>query len=148
MTFSKYPKISRVITFKIHCVVILYFYLINSTLPTRDYLFSYISLSRERLAVLKLEMMIKKRGFILFWSSMDSATVFVLVVSIVLAITINLMFSMYHLYLRSNLDYQHRLLNILFCHLAITLQSGSLINILNIVRSLGHLSSIMTYTHI
>ena len=79
---------------------------------------------------------------------MDSATVFVLVVSIVLAITINLMFSMYHLYLRSNLDYQHRLLNILFCHLAITLQSGSLINILNIVRSLGHLSSIMTYTHI
>ena len=68
---------------------------------------------------------------------MDSATVFVLVVSIVLAFTINLMFSMYHLYLRSNLDYQHRLLNILFCHLAITLQSGSLINILNIIRSLG-----------
>ena len=62
MTFSKYPKISRVITFKIHCVVMLYFYLINSTLPTRDYLFSYISLSRERLAVLKLEMMIKKRA--------------------------------------------------------------------------------------
>ena len=69
---------------------------------------------------------------------MDSPTVvFVLVLAIVLAVIINLMFTLYHLYLRSNSDYQHRLLNILFCHLAITLQSGSLINILNIIRSLG-----------
>ena len=69
---------------------------------------------------------------------MDSPTVvFVLVLAIVLAVIINLMFTLYHLYLRSNSEYQHRLLNILFCHLAITLQFGSLINILNIVRSLG-----------
>ena len=65
------------------------------------------------------------------------AAVLVLVAAIVLAVIINLMFSMYHLYLRSNCDYHHRLLNILFCHLAATLQLGSLINILNIVRSLG-----------
>ena len=62
-----------------------------------------------------------------------------------LRVIINLMFTLYHLYLRSNCDYQHRLLNILFCHLAITLQFGSLINILNIVRSLGlDISSIKT----
>ena len=69
---------------------------------------------------------------------MDRATVLVvLVLALVLALVINLMFTMYHLYLRSNSNYQHRLLNILFCHLAATLQFGSLINILNIVRSLG-----------
>ena len=69
---------------------------------------------------------------------MDSAAaVLVLVVSLVLALVINLMFTMYHLYLRSNCDLQHRLLNILFYHLAATLQTGSILNILNIVRSLG-----------
>ena len=69
---------------------------------------------------------------------MESAGVLlVLVAALVLAVIINLMFTLYHLYLRSNYNYQHRLLNILFCHLAITLQFGSLINILNIVRSLG-----------
>ena len=69
---------------------------------------------------------------------MEKATVIVvLAVALILALVINLMFTMYHLYLRSNSNYQHRLLNILFSHLAATLQFGSLINILNIVRSLG-----------
>ena len=69
---------------------------------------------------------------------MEKATVIVvLAVAMILALVINLMFTMYHLYLRSNSNYQHRLLNILFSHLAATLQFGSLINILNIVRSLG-----------
>ena len=69
---------------------------------------------------------------------MEKATVIVvLAVALILARVINLMFTMYHLYLRSNSNYQHRLLNILFCHLAATLQFGSLIDILNILRSLG-----------
>ena len=69
---------------------------------------------------------------------MESATIIlVLVVALGLAVIINLMFTMYHLYLRSNPNYQHRLLNILFSHLAASLQLGSLINILNITRSLG-----------
>ena len=69
---------------------------------------------------------------------MERATVLVvLVAALVLVLIINLMFTMYHLYLRSNSNYHHRLLNILFCHLAATIQFGSLINILNIVRSLG-----------
>ena len=69
---------------------------------------------------------------------METATVIlVLVAALVLAVIINLMFTMYHLYLRSNYNYQHRLLNILFSHLAASLQLGSIINVLNIVRSLG-----------
>ena len=69
---------------------------------------------------------------------MERATVIlVLVVALVLAVIINLMFTMYHLYLRSNYNYQHRLLNILFSHLAASLQLGTIINIINIARSLG-----------
>ena len=69
---------------------------------------------------------------------MERATVvLVLGVALALALIINLMFSLYHLYLMTNYNYKHRLLNILFSHFAASLQFGSLINILNIVRSLG-----------
>ena len=71
---------------------------------------------------------------------MERATVIlVLGTALTLALIINLMFTLYHLYLRTNYNYQHRLLNILFCHLAATLQFGSLLNILNIVRLLGYI---------
>ena len=70
---------------------------------------------------------------------METATVIlVLVAAMVLAVILNLMFTMYHLYLRSNPNYQHRLLNILFSHLALTLQAGSLVNVLTIFSQLGN----------
>ena len=69
---------------------------------------------------------------------MESSTVMLVLGSaLTLALIINLFFTMYHLYLRTNYNYQHRLLNILFSHLAATLQFASLLNILNIVRLLG-----------
>ena len=71
---------------------------------------------------------------------MERATVIlVLGTALTLALIINLMFTLYHLNIRTNYNYQHRLLNILFCHLAATLQFGSLLNILNIVRLLGYI---------
>ena len=60
-----------------------------------------------------------------------------LVVAVVLAIITNLMFTMYHLYMRRNSEYQTRLLNILFCHLALTLQSASIINVLTVFSQIG-----------
>ena len=68
---------------------------------------------------------------------MESAGVLlVLVAALVLAVIINLMFTLYHLYLRSNYNYQHRLLNILFCHLAVILQTSSILH-LAILSDLG-----------
>ena len=58
-------------------------------------------------------------------------------VAVVLAIITNLMFTMYHLYMRRKSEYQTRLLNILFCHLALTLQSASIINVLTVVSQIG-----------
>ena len=63
--------------------------------------------------------------------------VLVSVVAVVLTIITNLMFTMYHLYMRRKSEYQTRLLNILFCHLAVTLQCCSLINVLTILSQLG-----------
>ena len=61
----------------------------------------------------------------------------VLVVAVVLALLTNLMFSMYHLYMRRKSEYQTRLLNILFCHLAVTLQGSSLLNVATVLSELG-----------
>ena len=61
-----------------------------------------------------------------------------MVVAISLAIITNLMFTMYHLYMRRKSEYQQRLLNVLFSHLAVTLQIASFLNILNILTSLGN----------
>ena len=60
-----------------------------------------------------------------------------LVLAVLLAILTNLMFSMYHLYMKRNSEYQTRLLNILFSHLALILQTGSLVNVLAIFSQLG-----------
>ena len=62
--------------------------------------------------------------------------ILVLVVAVVLTLLTNLMFSMYHLYMRRNKEYQTRLLNILFCHLAAILQTCSLLH-LAIITDLG-----------
>ena len=62
--------------------------------------------------------------------------ILVLVVAVVLTLLTNLMFSMYHLYMRRNSEYQTRLLNILFCHLAAILQTNSLLH-LAIITDLG-----------
>ena len=64
--------------------------------------------------------------------------ILVMVVAISLGVITNLMFTMYHLYIRRKSEYQQRLLNVLFSHLAITLQIASFLNILNILTSLGH----------
>ena len=64
------------------------------------------------------------------------------VVAVVLTIITNLMFTMYHLYMRRKSEYQTRLLNILFCHLALTLQTCSLINLTTVLSHLGKYDSI------
>ena len=64
--------------------------------------------------------------------------IFVMMVAVSLAIITNLMFTMYHLYMRRKSEYQQRLLNVLFSHLAVTLQIASFLNILNILTSLGN----------
>ena len=68
--------------------------------------------------------------------------IFVLVVALVLTLLTNLMFSMYHLYMRRNSEYQTRLLNILFAHLAAVFQATSFLH-LAIISDLG-ISSILT----
>ena len=57
------------------------------------------------------------------------ALISVLVVAIVLTLLTNLMFSMYHLYMRRNSEYQTRLLNILFAHLALVFQASSFLHL-------------------
>ena len=69
---------------------------------------------------------------------MDSVIILlVLTAAVILWIITNLMFSLYHLYMKRKSEYQTRLLNILFSHLAIISQTGSLVNILFIFKSLG-----------
>ena len=69
---------------------------------------------------------------------MDSAIIIlVLTAAVILWIITNLMFSLYHLYMKRKIEYQTRLLNILFSHLAIISQTGSLVSILFIFTSLG-----------
>ena len=60
-------------------------------------------------------------------------------VAVVLTIMTNLMFTMYHLYMRRKSEYQTRLLNILFCHLAVTLQACSLLNLATVLSQLGNI---------
>ena len=69
---------------------------------------------------------------------MDSVIIIlVLTTAVILWIITNLMFSLYHLYMKRKIEYQTRLLNILFSHLAIISQTGSLVSILFIFTSLG-----------
>ena len=69
---------------------------------------------------------------------MDSVIILlVLTAAVILWIITNLMFSLYHLYMKRKIEYQTRLLNILFSHLAIISQTGSLVSILFIFTSLG-----------
>ena len=60
----------------------------------------------------------------------------VIFLTILLSVMINFLFTMYHLYMRSKSEHQYRLLNVLYCHLALILQFGSVLNIINILRSL------------
>ena len=63
--------------------------------------------------------------------------------TVVLCLVINLLFSMYHLYKRRKSEYQHRLLNVLYGHLAMTLQLGTFLNMVIILRCLLHLENEM-----
>ena len=62
--------------------------------------------------------------------------ILVLVVAVVLTILTNLMFTIYHLYMRRNSEYQTRLLNVLFCHLAVIFQIASFL-FLAVISDLG-----------
>ena len=63
--------------------------------------------------------------------------------TVLLCLVINLLFSMYHLYKRRKSEYQHRLLNVLYGHLAMTLQLGTFLNMVIILRCLLHLENEM-----
>ena len=58
----------------------------------------------------------------------------ILVTTFLLSLLINVLFTMYHLYMRKKSEYQYRLLNLLYGQLALILQFGSLLNIVIIVR--------------
>ena len=62
------------------------------------------------------------------------SVVSILLVTFLLSILINFLFTMYHLYMRKKSEYQYRLLNLLYGQLALILQFGSLLNIVIIVR--------------
>ena len=64
------------------------------------------------------------------------SVVSILLITFLLSLLINFLFTMYHLYMRKKSDYQYRLLNLLYGQLALILQFGSLLNIVIIVRSL------------
>ena len=62
------------------------------------------------------------------------SVVSILLVTFLLSLVINFLFTMYHLYMRKKSEYQYRLLNLLYGQLAVILQLGSLLNIVIIVR--------------
>ena len=62
------------------------------------------------------------------------SAVSILLITFLLAVMINFLFTMYHLYMRKKSEYQYRLLNLLYGQLALILQFGSLLNIIIIVR--------------
>ena len=62
------------------------------------------------------------------------SVVSILVTTFLLSLLINVLFTMYHLYMRKKSEYQYRLLNLLYGQLALILQFGSLLNIVIIVR--------------
>ena len=63
------------------------------------------------------------------------SVVSLLVTTLLLSLLINVLFTMYHLYMRKKSEYQYRLLNLLYGQLALILQLGSFLNIVIIVRS-------------
>ena len=63
------------------------------------------------------------------------SVVSLLVITLLLSLLINVLFTMYHLYMRKKSEYQYRLLNLLYGQLALILQLGSFLNIVIIVRS-------------
>ena len=51
-------------------------------------------------------------------------------------IMINTTYTFYHLYMRKKIEFESRMLNILYAHIAVLLQLGSLINLLLILHEL------------
>ena len=66
-----------------------------------------------------------------------SKNVIVLSIVIVLIILINITYILYHLYMKKKAEFSNRLLNVLYSHVAIYIQIGSLINFFLILNSLG-----------
>ena len=60
----------------------------------------------------------------------------IILLTLTLSVVINFLFTMFHLYMRSKSEYQLRLLNVLYSHLALILQFGTLVNMINILRCL------------
>ena len=73
----------------------------------------------------------------MFSISKNSKNVIVLSIVIVLIILINLTYTLYHLYMKKKAEFSNRLLNVLYSHVAIYIQIGSLINFFLILNSLG-----------
>ena len=73
----------------------------------------------------------------MFSVSNNSKNVIVLSIVIVLIILINLTYTLYHLYMKKKAEFSNRLLNVLYSHVAIYIQIGSLINFFLILYSLG-----------
>ena len=73
----------------------------------------------------------------MFSVSNYSKNVIVLSIVIVLIILINLTYTLYHLYMKKKAEFSNRLLNVLYSHVAIYIQIGSLINFFLILYSLG-----------
>ena len=60
----------------------------------------------------------------------------IILLTLTLSVVINFLFTMFHIYMRRKSEYQFRLLNVLYSHLALILQFGTLLNMINILRCL------------
>ena len=65
----------------------------------------------------------------------------IILLTLILSVVINFLFTMFHLYMRSKSEYHLRLLNVLYSHLALILQFGTLVNMTNILRCLLEVDS-------
>ena len=66
-------------------------------------------------------------------------TFFVIIFVLFKIIMINITYTFYHLYMRKKIEFESRMLNILYSHIAFILQLGSIINLILILHILQFL---------
>ena len=69
-------------------------------------------------------------------STLSYETIIIIAVVILMIIFINIIYLLFHLYMRKKNEFETRLLNILYSHLAVWYQVGSLVNFFLILRGL------------
>ena len=66
----------------------------------------------------------------------DMETFFILIFVLFKIIMINITYTFYHLYMRKKIEFESRMLNILYSHIAFIMQLGSIINLIIILQTL------------